>query len=92
VFRLKSLYEAAIEAIAAFPRRAFAEMIIRARDTVEDSRQCTGGGTHRYRGKGARVVGWWREESCRAGEEESFEGAVEEVSRCRKGFTHDIRK
>jgi hypothetical protein len=77
----ESLYEAAVEAMAAFRRGAFAEMTfgagtqlrIRVRAPEEEHVVTVG-----------KVLSWLDgEESERVGEEESVEGAVEEVSRGR---------
>ena len=75
----ESLYEAAIEAMAAFRRGAFAEMTfgsatplrIRVKAPEEEHTSSVG----------KVLSGRWRKKSERAGEEESVEGAAEEVRR-----------
>jgi hypothetical protein len=59
----ESLYEAAIEAMAAFRRGAFAEMTFWSSNTVEDSRKSAGGRTHRHGGESAVVAGGWSKKS-----------------------------
>ena len=70
----ESLYEAAIEAMAAFRRFRGDDLWIR--NSIEDSRQNARGGTHCHGRHGNVVAGWRREES----EGAVAEGAVEGVA------------